>query len=79
MLFGTRKNLAKNNDHGLEIKLKEELVYYVTSYSYLGILLDQTLCLGDHFNKTYNKASGRIRLLGKMRQRILRLKFTIQW
>ncbi len=31
----------------MKIKLEEELVNYVTSYSYLGILLDQTLCLGD--------------------------------
>ena len=68
MLFGTGKNLAKNNDHGMEIKLNKELVNYVTSYSYLGILLGQTLCLGDHFNKIYKKASGRIRLLGKLRQ-----------
>jgi hypothetical protein len=56
MLFGTGKNLSKNDDHVLNIKLKEELVNNVTSYSYLGILLDQTLCLGDHFNKIYKRA-----------------------
>ena len=58
MLFGTGKNLSKNDDHILNIKLKEELVNNVTSYSYLGILLDQTLCLGDHFNSKSPQCHG---------------------
>jgi hypothetical protein len=68
MLFGTGKNLSKNDGHVLNIKLKEEWVNIVTSYSFLGILLDQTLCLGDHFNKIYKRASGRVMLLWKLRQ-----------
>jgi hypothetical protein len=58
MLFGTGKNLSKNDDHVLNIKLKEELVNNVTSYSYLGILLGNSI----------RELSGRVRLLWKLRQ-----------
>ena len=68
MVFGTGKNLSKNDDHVLNIKIKEEVVNNATSYSYLGIILDPTLCLGDHFNKIYKRASDRVRLLWKLRQ-----------
>ena len=68
MLFGTGKNLSKNDDHVVAVKFKDKLVNNTTSYSYLGVLLDPTMCLGDHFKKIYKRASSRTRLLWKLRQ-----------
>jgi hypothetical protein len=36
-------------------------------YKYLGVELDPSLNLGLHFESTYNKATGRLRLLSKIR------------
>ena len=44
------------------------VVNYTTSYTYLSILLDQTLNLTEHFNKIYKRSHGRLKLLLKMRK-----------
>ena len=43
----------------------------VTShYNYLGIEIDSTLNLNTHFDKTYKKATGRLKLLHKLRDQL---------
>jgi hypothetical protein len=68
MLFGTGRNLSKNKEHELNIMYNNTVVNYTTSYTYLGVLLDQTLNLADHFNKIYKRSHGRLKLLLKIRK-----------
>ena len=54
-------------------QLRLEIKAFVTqsSYKYLGITLDPTLTLGHHLLNTYRKASGRLRLLRKIRPSLI--------
>ena len=68
MLFGTGKKLSKIKEHELNIMYNNTMVNYTTSYTYLGVLLDQTLNLTEHFNKIYKRSHGRLKLLLKIRK-----------
>ena len=67
MLFGTGQRLGKENVSPFSVKIRDQSICYSTSYKYLGITLDPTLTLGHHLLNTYRKASGRLRLLKRIR------------
>jgi len=67
MLFGTAKRLSKQEQDTIKVEIQGETVHHTTSYTYLGNQLDSTLTLSKNFEKAYNKATGRLNLLSKMR------------
>ena len=67
MLFATSKKLSKI-DSPLNIKYREVTINNTNSYEYLGNQIDQSALLTINFEKRYRKASGRIRLLQRVRQ-----------
>ena len=67
LLFGTTQSIAKQNEP-LEIKLwHETFINNSTEYKYLGVRADSSINLNSNFNSRYEKASGRLRLLAKIR------------
>ena len=50
MLFGTAKRLHSIND--LKFWMNEHLIHAVNSYKYLGVILDASLNMNDHLQKT---------------------------
>ena len=68
ILFGTGRKLSKFKEHELNIMYNNTVVNYTTLYTYLGILLDQTLNVTEHFNKIYKRSHGRLKLLLKIRK-----------
>jgi hypothetical protein len=66
MLFGTAKRLSLNVKI-LELFYRFTPIQYTTTYKYLGTTVDQTLNLGEQFNKMYKKASTKLRLLSKIK------------
>ena len=67
MLFGTGKRLAKTNKE-LEVIYRGQLyINCVKEYKYLGNVLDQFLSFNVNFDKVYKKASGRLKLLARLR------------
>ena len=66
MLFGTHKNLSLQ-ESTLDISCSMHKIQLKTKYKYLGVELDPSLSLGLHFESTYKKATGRLRLLSKIR------------
>ena len=69
MLFGTSKRL-KQNDKILSIIYNNTKINFVTNYVYLGNKLDQNLSLSPNFERSYKKASGRLRLLQSVRNHL---------
>ena len=67
MLFGTSRKLS-NIDKPLNIKYRGSDINNTNSYEYLGNLIDRSVLLNTNFEKRYKKASGRIRLLKRVRQ-----------
>jgi hypothetical protein len=68
MLFGTGRNLSKIKEHDLNIMYNNTLVNYTTSYTYLGVLLDQPLNLAEHCDRIYKRSHGSLKLLLKIRK-----------
>ena len=68
MTFGTTQKVKKSND--LNITYQNKTVSCTTKYKYLGLNLDQTLCLSDHSTATYKKACGRLYLLQRLRSQL---------
>ena len=66
MIFGTAKRLFYTEQH-LDISFKGQKINNVTEYKYLGNIVDQNLNFNENFEKVYKKASGRLRLLKKLR------------
>jgi len=66
MLFATLKKLSKI-DEPLKIRYHDISINSTNSYEYLGNLIDQSILLNKNFEKRYRKASGRIRLLQRVR------------
>ena len=64
ILFGTAR---KCNKKEINILYQDQAVNTVKSYKYLGCLLDSTLSMNQHFDITYKKACGRLKLLSKMK------------
>ena len=66
MIFGTRARLNKQ-EREITIKHNSQNINVTNSYKYLGVHLDQSLCLNLHFNMVCKKVATRIRLLRKIR------------
>ena len=69
MLFGTAKRLS-SVPRSLEVKYQQTSINVTTSYKYLGVVIDPTLTLNENFNRTYKKATSRLRLLSKLRYQL---------
>ena len=66
LLFGTAKRRAK--DCGpFKILYRGVAILETTTYKYLGMEIDCTLNLNSHFDKCFKLASGRLRLLARLR------------
>ena len=66
MLFSTDKRLSKT-PRKLSLEYKYQVIHSTKRYKYLGCILDPCLNLNDFFDKSYKKASSRLKLLYKMR------------
>ena len=66
LLFGTAQRIAKT-DRKLAIKFKNQPINVTKTYKYLGIEIDSSLNMNSHFDKTYKKMTGRLKLLDKLR------------
>ena len=66
MLFGSAKRL-KAVGRNLVIMYANSPINFVSSYKYLGIIVDDTLTLAENFNRSYKSASSRLRLLERMK------------
>ena len=66
MLFGTAKRLHSIND--LKMWMNEHLIHAVNSYKYLGVILDASLNMNEHLQKTLKSAAAQIKLLKRMRK-----------
>ena len=67
LMFGTAQRIAKTNKE-LDIKFKNQRINVTNTYKYLGIEIDSSLNMNSHFDKTYKKMTGRMKLLIKLRQ-----------
>ena len=66
MLFGTAKRMAAS-PKSLEVKYQDNIINATTSYKYLGVKLDSTMTMQEHFNSRCEKASSQLTLLSKLR------------
>ena len=66
MILGTAKRL-KTAGNNLNVCYKGQMINNVTEYKYLGNIVDQNLNFNKNFEKIYKKASGRLRLLKRLR------------
>ena len=66
MILGTAKRL-KTAGNNLNVCYKGQMINNVTEYKYLGNVVDQNLNFNKNFEKIYKKASGRLRLLKRLR------------
>ena len=69
MVFGTKIRLSRITDK-IQIKHQFNEINSTSSYKYLGVLVDPSLNLDDHFKNVYKKASSRVRLLRKIRNNL---------
>ena len=65
MLFGSRKNLAKSPNFC--IQLHGKVLERVAKFSYLGVVLDETLSWKDNVEYVSSKVSSRLGLLTRIR------------
>ena len=66
MVFGTKLRLSKINSN-INVEYQSTKVNRTHSYKYLGVKVDPSLNLSDHFQCVYKTASFRLRLLRKIR------------
>ena len=66
LLFGTSQRIAKQSE-SFNVMYRGSNISNTTLYKYLGIEVDSSLSLNSHFEKCYKRASGRLRLLAKLR------------
>ena len=69
MLLGTAKRL-KSHGRELRISYNNVAVNVVTEYEYLGNLIDHHLNLSKNFDRSFKKASSRLRLLKSVRKHL---------
>ena len=69
MLFGTVKRLQQTKGR-LNVKYRNESISFVKEYVYLGNTIDSNMNLNRNFEKSYRKASGRLRLLNAVRRNL---------
>ena len=68
MIFGTKSRLS--NVDQINIMYRGNTINCTESYKCLGVNLDPTLNLGNHFHDIYEKASSRIRLFRRIRPQL---------
>ena len=66
MLFGTKKRLNQQECE-IEINYQSQPINITNSYKYLGVQIDPSLNMQEHFNSIYRKASSHIHLLKRIR------------
>ena len=66
LVFGTAQRLKRQSEE-ICIQYKGTKINATTSYRYLGVEIDSTLNLSTNFELCYKRASGRLRLLSKLR------------
>ena len=66
LVFGTAQRLKRQSEE-ICIQYKGTKINATTSYRYLGVEIDSTLNLNTNFELCYKRASGRLRLLSKLR------------
>ena len=69
MLFGTPQ---RTKEQTLDIVYQLNKIGSTNTYKYLGVKLDSSLQLTEHLSSTYKKASGRLYLLGRIRNQLTR-------
>ena len=69
LLFDTRRRL--NMLHGkLALKFVPFEINSTDNYKYLGSVIDESLTISENFNRSYKKASSRLRLLNAVRPKL---------
>jgi hypothetical protein len=66
LLFGTAQRIKRSDGH-LTIGYKYATINTTNEYKYLGVLIDASLNLNSHFEKSFKRAADRLCLLRKMR------------
>jgi hypothetical protein len=66
MILGTAKRLQTTNKE-LDLSYKGQKINNVSEYKYLGNIVDRHLNFNTNFEKIYKKASGRLKLLKRLR------------
>ena len=66
LLFDTSQRIAKQSET-LDVMYRGSKILNTKQYKYLGIEIDSTLNLNTHFEKCFQRAPSRLRLLAKMR------------
>ena len=69
LLFGTTQRIRKCTEP-LSIRHEDGLINATCTYKYLGVQLDSSLTLSSDFDDKCKKASGRLRLLAKIRNHL---------
>ena len=64
MLFGTTKRLKTAGE--IDVLYNNQRINFTETYKYLGNIVDDHLNLTENFEKSYKKASSRLRLLERM-------------
>ena len=67
LVFGTPQRLKRQNGE-MCVRYKGTKINTNTSYRYLGVEIDSTFNLNTNFELCYKRASGRLRLLSKLRR-----------
>ena len=65
MMFGSPQKIKKSTE--VKIVFNNSTVTETRTYKYLGVLFDKSLNYAAHLDKVYKKASGRIKLLSRIR------------
>ena len=68
VLYGSHQKLSKQPN--VEIKIYNQTIHETKSYKYLGVDLDNHLNLHQHFDNVYKKASARVKLLSRIREKV---------
>ena len=68
MLFGTNQRLKKIENTPLKISVNDTIINHCETYKYLGVKLDKSLRLNQFMDEIYRKASGRLKLLNRVRK-----------
>ena len=67
MILGTAKRLGKDDEADLNVKYGDKTVTRVTTYKYLGLIIESSLNFQEHFQRSYRKASSKLGLLERIR------------
>ena len=65
MLFGTTKSLKTAGK--IDVLYNNQRINFTETYKYLGNIVDHHLNFSENFEKSFKKASSRLRLLERMR------------